>query len=78
MSRHGADEVSGNPELQAKRRLGGVAQMSAATRDALIMRRHNEGYTDAPIAKAVGMTGRGVSAAISRIRDGRAGRVRAE
>ena len=79
MSRHGADEISGSPELQAKmRRAAAVAEMSAATRDARIMRLHGEGYKPAEIGRAVGMTGRGVSAAIARIRDGRPGRVRAE
>jgi hypothetical protein len=79
MSRHGADEVSGSPELQAKmRRSAGPAQMNAASRDELIMRLHNQGYTPAQIGKVVGLTRRGVGMAISRIRDGRPGRIRAE
>jgi hypothetical protein len=55
MSRRGADEVSGSPELQA-RLLGpaGPAQMNAASRDEPIMRLHNRGYTPAQIGKASG------------------------
>jgi hypothetical protein len=79
MSRHGADEVSGSPELQAKMmRSAGPAQMNAASRDELIMKMHKKGYTDAQIGKAVGLTRRGAAAAIQRIREGRPGRVRAE
>jgi len=52
--------------------------MNAASRDALIMQMHNKGYTPAQIGKVVGLTRRGVAAAIERIREGRPGRVRAE
>jgi hypothetical protein len=78
MSKHGADEVSGSPALQASMRLSGVAEMNAASRDKLITRLHERGYKPAQIGRAVGMTGRGVSAALARIADGRPGRVRAE
>jgi hypothetical protein len=86
MSRRGADEISGNPVLQARmRRLRRqaapgvpVTELSAATRDALIMRLVGDGYSPAQIGKAVGMTRRGAAMAIERIRDGRPGRVRAE
>jgi hypothetical protein len=80
MSRKGADEVSGNPTLQARMRLlrqdGSVQEMSATTRDALIMHLHEKGHSDASIGKVVGLTRRGVGMAIQRIRDGRPGRVR--
>jgi hypothetical protein len=79
MSRRGADEISGSPQLQARLlRSAGPAQMNAASRDELIISLHNKGYTDAQVGKAVGLTRRGVGMAISRIRDGRPGRVRAE
>jgi hypothetical protein len=79
MSRRGADEISGSPQLQARLlRPAGPAQMNAASRDALIMQMHNKGYTPAQIGKVVGLTRRGVAAAIERIREGRPGRVRAE
>jgi hypothetical protein len=79
MSRRGADEVSGSPELQARLlRPAGPAQMNAASRDELIMRLHNRGYTPAQIGKVVGLTRRGAAAAIERVREGRPGRVRAE
>lgn len=85
MSRKGADEISGSPALQARwRRLhrqerpAVPAEMSAATRDALIVRLVGEGYSPAQIGKAVGLTRRGAAAAIERIREGRPGRVRAE
>ena len=79
MSRRGADEVSGSPTLQARLlRPAGPAQMNAASRDELIMRLHNQGYTPAQIGKVVGLTRRGVAAAIDRIREGRPGRARAE
>lgn len=86
MSRKGADEISGSPALQARwRRLQRqeapdvpVAEMSAATRDALIMRLHARGFTPAQIGKATGLTRRGAAAAIERIREGRPGRVRGE
>lgn len=85
MTKKGAEEISGSPALQARwarlrrqERLAVPAEMSAVTRDAIIMQRHAEGYTPAEIARSVGMTRRGVAAAISRIRDGRPGRARAE
>lgn len=75
----GADEISGNPALQARmRRQEAPAEMSAATRDAMIIRLHNKGYSDAQVGKAVGLSRRGVGMAIERIREGRAGRVRSE
>jgi hypothetical protein len=52
--------------------------MNAASRDELIMRLHNEGYTPAQIGKVVGLTRCGVGMAIQRIRDNRPGRVWAE
>lgn len=64
--------------LRRQERLAVPAEMSAATRDALIMRMVGQEYTHAQIGNAVGMTRRGVAAAIDRIRDGRPGRVRAE
>ena len=79
MSRRGADEISGSPQLQARLlRPAGPVQMNAASRDELIMRLHNRGYTPAQIGKVVGLTRRGAAAAIERIREGRPGRVRAE
>ena len=55
-----------------------MPQMNAASRDALIVRLHNKGFTDAQIGKAVGLTRRGVGMALQRIREHRPGRVRAE
>ena len=84
MTRRGADEISADPALQARwRRLqrqerpAVPAEMSAATRDALIMRLHKQGYSPAEIGGAC-LTRRGAAAAIDRIREGRPGRVRAE
>jgi hypothetical protein len=79
MSRRGADEISGSPQLQARLlRPAGPAQMNAASRDELIMRLHKKGYTPAQIGKVVGLTRRGAQMALQRIREGRPGRVRAE
>jgi hypothetical protein len=79
MSRRGADEISGSPQLQARLlRPAGPAQMNAASRDALIMSLHKKGYTDAQIGKVVGLTRRGAQMALQRISEGRPGRVRAE
>jgi DNA-binding NarL/FixJ family response regulator len=79
MSRRGADEISGSPQLQARLlRSAGPAQMNAADRDRLIVRLHGQGYSDAQIGKVVGLTRRGVSGAITRIREGLPGRVRGE
>lgn len=76
MSRHGADEISGDPELQ--RRLAGKQQrapeMSAFQRDRRITEMVNRGCTLTQIAGEVGLTPRGVRSAIDRIRDGRPGR----
>lgn len=77
MSRHGADEVSGSPELQARMVLArGPAQMNAADRDKLIVMLSDKGWNDTKIGHAVGLTRRGVAAARTRIREGRPGRVR--
>ena len=44
MSRHGADEISGSPELQARMRPAVAAQMSAARRDELIVMFADKGW----------------------------------
>jgi hypothetical protein len=84
MSRRGADEVSGSAALQARMRAGeiwrpaGRATMSADQRDALIMRLTKLAWSDEDIAKATGLTRRGVGMARQRIREGRPGRARGE
>ena len=50
--------------------------MNAATRDALIVTLRRRGLTHKQIAARVGLTDRGVSAALRRIAEGRPGRVR--
>ncbi|MGO9030729.1 hypothetical protein [Mycobacterium sp.] len=79
MSRHGADEVSGSPELQARLlRPAGPAQMNAADRDRLIVMLDGKGWNHAKIGRAVGLTRRGVGMALARIAEGRPGRGRGE
>jgi len=78
MSRHGADEISGSPELQARMRPAVAAQMSAARRDELIVMFADKGWDHGRIGRAVGLSRRGVGMALQRIREGRPGRVRAE
>ncbi|MGO9352295.1 MAG: hypothetical protein ACLP3C_16305 [Mycobacterium sp.] len=79
MSRRGADEISGSPELQARLlRPAGPAQMNAARRDELIVMLNDEGWDHGRIGRAVGLSRRGVSAALRRISEGRPGRVRGE
>jgi hypothetical protein len=76
MSRRGADEISGSPELQA-RFLGaaGPAQMSAEHRDHLITYLSDRGWNDTKIGHTVGLSRRGVAAARARIAEGRPGLV---
>ena len=50
--------------------------MNAATRDAMIVMLRKRGLTYKQIAARVGMTDRGVAAALERIAEGRPGRVR--
>ena len=78
MSRHGADEISGSSELQARMRPAVAAQMSAARRDELIVMFADKGWGHGRIGRAVGLSRRGVRMALQRIREGRAGRVRSE
>jgi hypothetical protein len=83
MSRHGADEISGSPELQARMlqartRPAAPATMSADQRDRLIMMLNDKGWDAGKIGKAVGLTRRGAQMALERIREGRPGRIRAE
>jgi hypothetical protein len=78
MSRHGADEISGSEELQARMRPAVAAQMSAARRDELIVMFADKGWDHGRIGRAVGLSRRGVGMALQRIREGRAGRVRSE
>ena len=79
MSRRGADEVSGSPQLQARLlRPAGPAQMNAAERDRLIVHLADKGWDHGKIGRAVGLTRRGVGMALQRIKAGRPGRVRGE
>jgi hypothetical protein len=83
MSRRGADEISGSPELQARMlqarmRPAGPATMSADQRDRLIVMLNDKGWDAGKIGKAVGLTRRGAQMALQRIREGRPGRIRAE
>jgi hypothetical protein len=80
MPRIGADQISGDPALQARLlRQAGLASMNAQDRDRMIMRLHSRGWKPARIAAAVDMTRHGVRLAIRRIREGGGpGRVRAE
>jgi hypothetical protein len=78
MSRHGADEVSGSEELQARMRPAGPAQMSAARRDELIVMLNDKGWDHGRIGRATGLSRRGVGMALQRIREGRPGRIRSE
>jgi hypothetical protein len=83
MSRRGADEISGSPELQARMlqarmRPAAPATMSADQRDRLIVMLNDKGWDAGKIGKAVGLTRRGVQMALQRIREGRPGRIRAE
>lgn len=80
MSRRSADEISGDPALQARflPRRASVPAMSAAQRDAQIVKLSGQGWSAAQIGKAVGMTRRGVEMALARIAQGRPGRVRGE
>lgn len=75
MSRKSADEISSGPELHGRYAPRAEASMSAATRDELIVKLWNERVSVAAIAKRVGMTPRGVRMAITRIREGRTGRI---
>ena len=79
MSRRGADEVSGSPQLQARLlRPAGPAQMTAAERDRLIVHLADKGWDHGKIGRAVGLSRRGVGMALQRISEGRPGRVRGE
>jgi hypothetical protein len=83
MSRRGADEISGSPELQARMlqarmRPAAPATMSAARRDELIVMLNDKGWDVRKIGRAVGLTRRGAQMALQRIREGRPGRIRAE
>jgi hypothetical protein len=83
MSRRGADEISGSPELQARMlqarvRPAAPATMSADQRDRLIVMLNDKGWDAGKIGKAVGLTRRGAQMALQRIREGRPGRIRAE
>ncbi|MGO8963733.1 hypothetical protein [Mycobacterium sp.] len=83
MSRHGADEISGSPELQARMlqarmRPAAPATMSADQRDRLIVALAAKGVPHSKIGRAVGLTRRGVGMALQRISEGRPGRVRGE
>ncbi len=78
MSRRGADEVSGSPELQRRMRPAGPAQMSADQRDKLITALVKKGYSHSVIAARLGMSRRGIGMALQRISEGRRGRVRGE
>jgi hypothetical protein len=79
MSRRGADEISGSPQLQARLlRPAGPAQMNAADRDRLIVHLADKGWNHDKIGRAVGLSRRGVGMALQRIAEGRPGRVRGE
>jgi hypothetical protein len=81
MSKRGADEISGNAELQARllsQRPAGPGQMSADQRDRLIVALAAKGVPHSKIGRAVGLTRRGVGMALQRIAEGRPGRVRGE
>jgi hypothetical protein len=78
MSRRGADEISGSPELQARISTRPAATMSADQRDRLIVHLDGLGWNHTKIGHAVGLTRRGVGMALERIREGRPGRVRGE
>lgn len=79
MSRYGADQISGDPALQA-RFLGSAraAEMNAERRDELIVRLHIKGWNHTKIGHAVGLSWRGVGMALQRIAECRSGRVRAD
>jgi hypothetical protein len=68
MSRRSADEISGNPELQAAHvaRRRPAPQLSAAQRDALIIEYTRQGYKPGQIGP-VGLTRQGVESALERI-----------
>ena len=59
--RHGGDDL-------------GRIQVSAEERDKIILTLRRRGWTYARIAKHVGMSENGVSASLTRIREGRPGR----
>jgi hypothetical protein len=59
-------------------RPAGPATMSAARRDELIVMLDRKGWDPGKIGRAVGLSRRGVSAALARIKEGRPGRIRAE
>ena len=61
MARHGGDDL-------------GRIQVPAAERDRIIVELRRKGWTHARIGKAVGMSPNGVSASLTRIREGRPGR----
>jgi hypothetical protein len=70
MSRHGADEVSGSEELQARMRPAAPATMSADRRDRLIVMLNDKGWDAGKIGRAVGLTRRGSNGTSSRKRLG--------
>jgi len=79
VSKHGADEISGSPQLQARLlRPAGPAQVNAAERDRLIVHLADKGWNHSKIGRAVGLSRRGVGMALQRIAEGRPGRIRAE
>ncbi|MGA9679530.1 MAG: hypothetical protein WBR28_31115 [Mycobacterium sp.] len=79
MSRRGADEVSGSPQLQARLlRPAGPAQMNAVERDRLIVHLADKGWNHSKVGRAVGLLRRGVGMALTRIAEGGPGRVRGE
>ena len=79
MSRRGADEISGSPQLQARLlRPAGPAQMNAVERDRLITMLAGKGWDHGKIGRAIGLSRRGVGMALARIAEGRPGRVRGE
>ena len=61
MVRHGGDDL-------------GRIQVSASERDRIIVELRRKGWTYKRIARAVGMSPNGVSASLTRIREGRPGR----
>jgi hypothetical protein len=80
MSRRSADEISGNPELQAAHvaRRRPAPQLSAAQRDALIIEYTRQGYKPGQIGPVVGLSRQGVESALERIAEGRPGRARGQ
>ena len=80
MSRRGADEVSGSPQLQARLlRPAGPAQMNAVERDRLIDDAGREGLgsrEDSGVLSGCRAVVSGM--ALQRIAEGRPGRVRGE